>query len=212
MVEMIVDGRPIQAKRGASVLQACLDNNIYIPHICFLADDPEPNAACRMCFVEVEGSPAPVTACTVTATDGLHVRTDGPRTRQLQRSALRMLLSNHRVDCKHCHANRACALQRIAVFLKIGLKPGPLPTIPREPEVDRSHPGIDLYPHRCVLCGKCIKVCRNARAQSMLTMTSRGIDTTVRYFPGASDADMACRACSRCVAICPVGAIQPKDQ
>jgi bidirectional [NiFe] hydrogenase diaphorase subunit len=212
MIDLIVDGRPIQANRGTSVLQACLENGIYIPHLCFLEDDPEPEAACRLCFVEIEGSPEPVSACTVAATNGLQVRTDGPRTRHLQRSALRMLLSNHLVDCKTCHANRACALQHMAKFLKIGLKSGLLPAIPRSPEVDHSHPHIDLYPHRCVLCGKCIKVCRDSQGRSLLTMTGRGIATTVRHYPAAGDTDMDCSACSRCVAFCPVGALQLKNQ
>lgn len=211
MVEIVVDGRPIQAKKDRSVLQACLDNGIYIPHLCFLEDDPEPNAACRLCFVEIEGCPEPVTSCTAIATDGLQVRTDGPRTRHLQQSALRLLLSNHLVDCKACHANRACDLQRIARFLNIGLKSGPLPSVPRSSEVDRSHPCIDLYPHRCVLCGKCIKVCQDALGHSLLTMAGRGIDTAVRYYPVTGDTDMDCGACSRCVAICPVGALQLKS-
>jgi bidirectional [NiFe] hydrogenase diaphorase subunit len=211
MVELIVDGRPIQAKQGTSVLQACLTNNIYIPHLCFIENDPEPDAACRLCFVEIEGYPEPVTSCTTAATDGLQVCTDGPGARHLQRSALRMLLSNHPVDCRHCHANRACALQHMARFLKIALKPGPLPSIPKPSVVDRSHPCIDLYPHRCVLCGRCTKVCRNSKGHSLLTMTGRGIDTVVRYFPSDDDAGTDCRTCGRCVAICPVGALQPKN-
>jgi bidirectional [NiFe] hydrogenase diaphorase subunit len=212
MIELIVDGRPIQAKKGASVLQACLANGIYIPHLCFLEDDPEPDNACRLCFVEIEGLPEPVTSCTEATRDGLQVRTDGPRTRHLQQSALRLLLSNHPVDCKHCHANRACALQQIARFLKIGLKSDPLPSLARSAEADRSHPCIDLYPHRCVLCGKCIKVCRDVLGHSFLTMAGRGIDTVIRYYPVAGDADMDCDACSRCVAVCPVGALQPRSQ
>jgi bidirectional [NiFe] hydrogenase diaphorase subunit len=210
VVELIVDGRPIQTKQGTSVLQACLANGIYIPHLCFLEDDPKPAAACRLCFVEIAEYPDPVTSCTLAATDGLQVRTDGPRTRHLQRSALRLFLSNHLVDCKPCHANRACALQQMARFLKIALKSNPLPIIPRSAEVDHSHPCIDLYPHRCVLCGKCIKVCRDALGHSLLTMARRGIHTAVRYYPVAGDADMDCGACRRCVAICPVGALQLK--
>ena len=208
MVEINVDGRPILAKQGISVLQACLANGIYIPHLCFIADDPAPDAACRLCFVEIDGYPEPVTSCTLLATDGLQVRTDGPRTRDLQRSALRMLLSNHMVDCKACHANRACGLQQIARFLKVGLKSAPLPAIPRSSEVDHSHPCIDLYPHRCVLCGKCIKVCRNASGHSLLTMAGRGIDTAVRHYRANDATSDHCRSCGRCIAICPVGALQ----
>jgi bidirectional [NiFe] hydrogenase diaphorase subunit len=212
MVELIVDGRPIRTNPGTSVLQACLGSGIYIPHLCFLENDPEPDAACRLCFVEIEGFPEPVTACTVTAVAGLRIRTDGPGTRHLQRSALRLLLSNHHVDCKTCHANRACALQHIARFLKIGLKSAPLDTIPRSAEVDHSHPHIDLYPGRCVLCGKCIKVCRDDHMHAQLTMTGRGIGTAVRHYPAAGNADLDSRACSRCIAVCPVGALQPKGR
>lgn len=212
MIELIVDGRPIRTTQGTSVLQACLAGGVYIPHLCFLENDPEPDAACRLCFVEVEGYPGPVTSCTVTVTDGLQVRTDGPATRHLQRSALRMLLSNHRVECKHCEANRACALQHIARFLKSGLKAAPLPSIPRPVEVERSHPCMDIYLHRCVLCGRCIKVCRNLRGDSLLTMTGRGIDTAVRHYPISDGADTDCRTCGHCAAVCPVGALQPRNQ
>jgi bidirectional [NiFe] hydrogenase diaphorase subunit len=211
MVELLVDDRSIQVNPGICVLQACLDNGIYIPHLCFLENDPEPEAACRLCFVEIEGYPEPVTACTTAATHGLRVRTDGPRTRHLQRSALRLLLSNHHVDCKPCHANRTCALQQMARFLGIGLKSASLDTVPRSTEVDHSHPHIDLYPFRCVLCGKCVRVCRDVHGHSLLTMTGRGISTAVRHYPAADDASVDCSACGRCISVCPVGALQSKD-
>jgi bidirectional [NiFe] hydrogenase diaphorase subunit len=211
MIELIIDGRPIRAKKGTSVLQACLASGVYIPHLCSFEGDPDPDASCRLCFVEIEGYPGPVTSCTVAATSGLQVRTDGPDTRHLQRAALRMLLSNHPVDCKHCQANRACALQHMARFLQIGLKSAPLPAIPRPHEVDRSHPCIDIYTHRCVLCGRCTKVCRNSLGHSRFTMTGRGIETAVRHYPSDDDADIDCSACGSCVAICPVGALQPRN-
>lgn len=208
MVTLIADGRRIQANRGESVLHACLVNGIYIPNLCFLESESEPEASCRLCFVEIEGDPQPVAACTVPASRGLIVHTDSQRVRHLQRSALRLLLSVHDIDCRNCHANRACALQDMARFLNIGLKPKPLNPLPRPVEVDHSHPCIDLYPHRCVLCARCIKVCRNPEGRPALTFTGRGINTRVRYFPTEGDMTVDCHACARCVAVCPVGAIQ----
>jgi predicted molibdopterin-dependent oxidoreductase YjgC len=207
MVELIVDERPVPAAEGQSLLQACLSQGIYIPHLCFMENQMPPQASCRLCFVQIEGYPAPVAACTVPVTAGLTVRTDTGPVRRLQRSALRLLLSVHAVDCRHCHANRDCALQQIARFLKIGLKSKPLDPILRDEKVDTSHPCIDHYPHRCVLCGKCITVCSQA-GKSALTFAGRGINTRVSHFPANDDAAADCRHCTRCVSVCPVGALQ----
>jgi len=208
MVKLLVDDQEITAPAGQSLLQACLQNNIYIPNLCFLESDAHPAASCRLCFVQIEGQQAPVTACTVPVDQGLRVKTDTAAVRRLQRSALRLLLSVHHVDCKHCHAHRACDLQKIAKVLKIGLKAKPLPTVPRPVEVDRSHPYIEYYPHRCVLCGKCIKVCRNRNHQSAFTFSGRGIDTRVSHYPLENDGMTDCADCDQCVSICPVGALQ----
>jgi len=207
MIEFIVDAQKITARPGQTLLSACLENGIYIPHLCYLEEEDRPAASCRMCFVEIEGTPAPVPACTITVSSDLLVRTDTPAVRRLQRSALKLLLSVHDIDCKHCHANHACALQKIAGFLKIGLKAKPLEKIPRSPEVDRSHPAIDHYPHRCVLCGKCVSVCRAQNGQPILTFSGRGFDTAIRYFAGGEDSLPDCPACGRCIAVCPVGAL-----
>ena len=211
MIKLMVDGREIDTPEGVSVLQACLRNEIYIPHLCFLEGESDPEASCRLCFVEIEGRSGPVASCTEPVTGGLKVQTNTPAVRHLQRSALRLLLSAHPLDCRHCHANRACALQSMARFLDIGLKPDPLAAIPRTVEVDRSHPCLDLYPHRCVLCGKCIKVCRDYMQHPLLTLAGRGIHTSVRYYGASGVQAIDCRSCGRCAAVCPVGAIQLKN-
>ncbi len=207
MLKLTVDNREIAARPGQSVLQACLAQDIYIPHLCFMENQSDPTASCRLCFVQIDGRPAPETACTLQVADGMRVLTDTPAVRRLQRSALRFLLSVHHVDCRNCHANRACALQRIARFLKIGLKAGPLETHLKEPEVDSSHPHIDHYPNRCVLCGKCIRICRSQNQLPVLTYAGRGFDTVIRYYPSGTSDMTDCPACGRCIAACPVGAL-----
>ncbi len=122
MIKLIVDDKEIEVKEGTILLKACLDNDIYIPNLCYMDDMKGSVASCRMCFVEVEGEEKPVTSCTVKATGNMTVRTDTPAVRRLQRSAFRLLLSTHHVDCRNCQVNKKCELQKIAKFLKVGLK------------------------------------------------------------------------------------------
>jgi len=210
MIELLVDNKTIEAEEGRSLLQACLENEIYIPNLCFLEGRDNPLASCRMCFVEIEGEDKPVTSCTVEVRDGMVVKTDTPSVRRLQRSALRLLLSVHDVDCGHCPANKKCGLQRIAKFLKVGLKPKRLERFLKEPGIDEDHLFLDYYPNRCVLCGKCIHVCQTQHGHPFLTFAKRGFDTVISFYGEKDASRLPCVTCTACVEICPVGAITPK--
>jgi bidirectional [NiFe] hydrogenase diaphorase subunit len=164
-----------------------------------------------MCFVEIEGERQPVPSCTVLVKDHMVVKTDTPSVRQLQRTALRFLLSVHHVDCKNCQANKKCELQRMAKFLKVGLKPKSLGIHLKEMEIDRSHPFLDYYPNRCVLCGKCVHVCREKNGQSALTFSKRGFDTVISFYGVKDLAALECKNCNACIEICPVGALALKE-
>jgi len=211
MPKLRVDGKEIETKQGTTLLQGCLDNGIYIPNLCFLESMEDPSASCRMCFVEIEGEKQPITSCTVNVKDDMVVKTDTPAVRQLQRTALRLLLSVHHVDCKHCPANKKCELQRIAKFLKVGLKPKGLERYLQETEIDRNHPFINHYPNRCVLCGKCVHICRRQHGQSVWTFAQRGFDTVISAYGEAGASSLTCEKCDACVKICPVGALTFKD-
>jgi bidirectional [NiFe] hydrogenase diaphorase subunit len=214
MVTLTVDGRAIEAPEGSSVLSACLAADIYIPHLCWLEKDTTDiaPASCRLCFVEIDGFAAPVSACTVAVENGMTVHTDTEAVRALQKTALKLLLSVHRVDCKHCPANKACALQDIAKFLKTGLACKPFERVLKTPEVDTRHPVLDYYPNRCVLCGICVRNCGQENEQSWLSFYGRGFDTVVGYFDANPDAAAGCRSCHACVEACPVGALVEKSE
>ena len=212
MISLTVDNRTIQARDGSSVLSACLSAGIYIPHLCWLeADTPAgAPAGCRLCFVEIDGDADPVAACTLEVQDGMTVHTDTEAVRMLQKTGLKLLLSVHRVDCKHCPANKACALQQIAKFLGAGLEGKPFERVLKQPEVDSRHPLLDYYPNRCVLCGICVRICRQRRRQPQLSFAGRGFDTVVGHF----DADPApaadCESCQTCLEAFPTGALVPR--
>ncbi len=210
-VTITVDEKPLEVKAELSLLQACLENSIYIPNLCFLEDAPEPQASCRLCFVEVAGMDQPVAACTIKVTDQMVVRTDTPAVRRLQKTGLRLLLSVHAVDCKNCPANKNCVLQDLAKFLKVGLKPKNLERCLKVPDVDNTHPHLTYYPNRCVLCGKCIQVCRAANGSALLAFAKRGFDTVISFYGAPESESPACGTCSTCIDICPVAALLPKS-
>jgi bidirectional [NiFe] hydrogenase diaphorase subunit len=194
-------------EEGTTLLQACLDNDIYVPNLCWLKDMDNPSASCRLCFVEIQGEEQPVPSCTVKVKDAMIVNTDTHSVRQLQRAALRLLLSVHRVECGRCPANRKCELQRIAKFLRVGLKPKGLEQRLKEPEIDHAHPVLDYYPNRCVLCGKCVFVCRKQGGKHLLTFAKRGLDTVISFYGEKDASTLTCEQCLACAEICPVSAI-----
>ena len=211
MLKLRVDNQEIETREGKTLLQACLDNRIYIPNLCYLEDMESPSASCRMCFVEIEGIKQPVPSCTVQVRDEMVVKTDTPGVRQLQRTALRLLLSVHDVDCKNCHANKNCELQNIAKFLKVGLKPKRLERYLKETQIDETHPFLNHYPNRCVLCGKCVHICRGKHGQSVLTFAKRGFDTVISTYSVTDVSSLACSDCGTYVKACPVGALALKE-
>jgi NADH dehydrogenase/NADH:ubiquinone oxidoreductase subunit G len=212
MVTIIVDENELHVEQGKTVLQACLENNIYIPNLCYLEGMEHPPASCRLCFVEMEGETRPVPSCTVKVREGMVIKTNTPALRKLQRTALQLLLSVHHVDCGHCPANKHCDLQRMAKFLKVGLKPKRIQQLLKEVEVLTDHPCLDYYPNRCVLCGRCIHVCKQRHGQALMTFARRGIDTVISFFGQGDVTDLPCPSCHACADICPVSALLLKEQ
>lgn len=211
-VEFTVDDKKLTANEGESLLQTCLDNEIYIPNLCYLKTMNKPPASCRLCFVEIEGEERPVMSCTTKVREGMIVKTDTDRVRDLQRSGLKLLLSVHNVDCGNCQANKKCEIQNLAKFLKTGLKPKGLDIHLKEPELVDTHPFITYYPNRCVLCGRCVYTCSIKNHQPSITFAKRGLDTIISLDPVKNQPDSSCDQCLACVEICPVGALILKSQ
>jgi bidirectional [NiFe] hydrogenase diaphorase subunit len=210
MIKLVVDHKEIEVQEGTVLLDACLDQGIYIPNLCYLKDRGDPEASCRLCFVEIEGRTVP--SCTVKVTGPLVVQTDTPAVRNLQKSALRLLLSVHDVDCAHCPANKKCALQNIAKFLGLGLKPKGLEPLLKEPAIVEDHPFVNYYPNRCVLCGRCVRLCRTPEGTGLMHFARRGFDTVISFYGVNEETLPACGDCGKCTEVCPVGAIVLKNR
>ena len=211
MIPLRIDDQKIEVAEGTNLLNACLANGIYIPNLCYIEGMEHPPVSCRLCFVEIEGRDHPVSSCSVWVGEALVVHTDTPTVRQLQKTALQLLLSVHDVDCKNCPANRNCALQDMAKFLKVALKSKGLDRLLKETRIDERHPFLDYYPNRCVLCGKCVYVCRQQQNRVGLTFAKRGINTVISYYDRPQTEPPPCDSCQACVEVCPVAALLAKS-
>ncbi|MHC1727180.1 MAG: 2Fe-2S iron-sulfur cluster-binding protein [Syntrophobacteraceae bacterium] len=212
MVKISIDGRQIEAKKGASLLQICLDNGIQIPNLCFLKGMDEPTGSCRLCFVEIEGAEKLLPSCKTRVAQGMVVRTDTPSVRQIQKVVFELLFSDHYMACKNCLVKKTCQLQKIAKLLGVRLKASKGAQASRCDIAARLyHPGLELIPSKCILCQKCIYVCKERNAQPVLTLVKNGTEPTIG-FAGDPDGAHLCRECRACVEVCPVSAIIPRDE
>jgi len=206
-VSLTIDGKKVKAPEGEKVLWAGLSNGIYIPHLCARHEALAPDASCRLCWVEIEGRLKPVTACTETVEAGMVVNTRGPAALRLARTALELLLASNEVDCASCAKSGNCELQKIAAHLKISFKSRRFRKIPRNLPVDESSPLFSYDPNKCVLCGQCIRVCRQRLGIGAIGFAHRGFNRRMTTFGDQPIGQSPCRECRDCVNICPTGAL-----
>ncbi len=203
---IFIDGREVKTAANSNLLWAALDNGIYIPNLCCIKGMERPFASCRLCYVEIEGRPEPVTACTETVTEGMVVKINSPAATILRRTAFELIMSNHLLECARCPKNRHCELQRVARADHLKLNTRSLHRLNLNLPVDNSHPLFTFDPNKCVLCGKCVWICHKV-GKGVLDFAHRGVKTRVSTFMGLPIAESGCDSCLACVDICPVGAL-----
>ena len=210
-VSLAIDGKKIKAREGENILWVALDNGIYIPNLCVIREALQSPAACRLCFVEVEGKDSPVTACTEPVIEGMVVNTRGSQALRLARTAFELLMTSHPVDCAHCQSRGSCELLKIAPHLKVRLKTKWLRELPRGLPIDSSSPLFIYDPNKCVLCGRCVWVCRERLGIGDIGFAHRGFQRIIATFADEPMARARCSACGECVTVCPAGALCFKD-
>ncbi|MFQ6132630.1 MAG: NADH-quinone oxidoreductase subunit NuoG [Armatimonadota bacterium] len=207
LVTLTIDGRQVSVRPGTTVLRAAEKLGIDIPVFC-AHPKLEPVGMCRMCLVEIERAPTLQTACTLPVQEGMVVRTDSPEALQGRREQLEFLLLNHPLDCPVCDEGGECPLQDLTY------KWGPVQS--RYPQQWKRHfeKPVDLGAHilldreRCIMCGRCVRFCREIAAHPVLAVIERGDQS---YIDTDSDPPFDTQFSCNTVEICPVGALTTKQ-
>jgi formate dehydrogenase major subunit len=208
-LKLMIDGQEVFADEGISILEAALDNEIYIPHLCH-HPDLKPVGACRLCGVEIDGGPMTM-SCMTLVRGGIDVKTDSPVIYQARKIAMELLIADHHMDCLACAAANDCELLNISAYL--GIQPDRLerlrPTTKGLP-IDSSNPFFQFDPNKCVVCGICVRTCDEVVGLGALGYINRGYKTVIGTFGNKSFVESVCESCGECVTRCPVGALAAK--
>ena len=204
-VHLLINGYPVEAPAGTTVLEAAQGAGIEIPTLCHHAD-LTPTGACRLCVVEVEGLGDPVTACTLPVAEGQVIHTESEAVVALRRSVLRLLLKHHPNECITCEGNGACELQRWVYRYDVPL-PEPAFERPRYSRDADPNPVVLVDLNKCILCGRCVRACAEIQCCDVWTFAQRGYETRLVAGGGHTMIEAGCESCGICVAYCPVGAL-----
>ena len=209
-IKFTLNGLDIKTEEGKTILEAALENDVYVPHLCH-HPDLVPAGVCRLCGVEIEGRGL-VMSCLTPATNDMDVSTETSRVAKQRTGALELLIANHHGDCLSCSKNETCELLKIAAF--VGIDEDRLDKL-RKPEVlmpiDSSNPFFAFDPNKCVLCGICVRTCDEIQGRQAIDFIHRGYETKIGTAGDLPFIESICESCGECVVRCPVGSLAFKD-
>ncbi len=208
MVKLTINGMPVEVPAGSTVLEAARAAGVRIPTLCYLKDINE-IGACRMCLVEVKGARSLVTSCVYPVTEGMEVFTNTPAVQRSHKATLELLMSNHRKDCLSCSRSTDCELQ--ALCREFGVDEYKYSREEIKPDIDASAIHLIRDNSKCILCRRCVAVCRKNQFVGVIGPNDRGYDS---HIGSAFDMPLdktSCIHCGQCIAVCPTGALTEKD-
>jgi predicted molibdopterin-dependent oxidoreductase YjgC len=210
LVEIKIDEVKITAHEGDTILEAALENDIYIPHLCH-HPDLKPVGACRLCGVEVEGRGL-VMSCNTPVQEDMQVLTNTADVQSTRQITLELLLADHPEECITCTANNDCELLRVSNF--VGVDRERLARMRKQEvtlPIDSSNPFFSFDPNKCILCGICVRTCDEIQGRRAIDFVNRGYHTIISPFAGLNFKESVCESCGECVVRCPVGALSIKN-
>lgn len=206
MFEITVNNRVIDAEEGETILSALTRVGIRVPTLCHLPDLP-PMGACRICIVEVEGAEGDglVPSCSYPVAEGMRIFTNSRKVINARRTLLELLLSNHPDDCLYCQKSRDCRLRTLAE--EYGVRERTPGKRFREKLRDLTGACVVRDASKCILCGKCVRVCEEVQKVSAIGFVGRAGRTVVAPAFHQSMNVSSCVGCGQCTLVCPTGAL-----
>ncbi|MPM21856.1 NADP-reducing hydrogenase subunit HndD [bioreactor metagenome] len=204
-----INGNSYEASQGETILTVLNRNGIKVPTLCHMKDFV-PTGACRMCVVELEGSAKLVSSCSFPVSDGMKVRTHSPRVVDARKTIVELLLSNHPDDCLFCIRNSNCELQSLSKEYHVVDRR--IRGVKNNHKMDHSSLSITRDPDKCILCGRCVRVCEETMGVSCIEYINRGSKTVIGTSMGKGLNTSSCVNCGRCVMVCPTGALSERNQ
>ena len=204
-VKLKIDGLEVSVPEGTSILKAAKDSGIVIPTLCNL-EGLTPYGGCRLCLVEVSGTPRLFPACSTPVGQGMEVNTQSDKLKEYRKLALQLLLAERVHICSVCVADNHCELQALAN--ELGVDHVMYERNFTREKIDSTHDFLVMDRNRCILCTRCVRVCDQIEGAHTLDLKRRGKDTEV-----IMDLDQdwgtatTCTSCRKCSKVCPVGAI-----
>ncbi len=236
-VTLTIDGFDVTVPEGTSVMRAASEAGLQIPKLC-ATDSVEAFGSCRLCVVEIDGRRGTPASCTTPVAEGMQVRTQSSRLKDIRRGVMELYISDHPLDCLTCGANNDCELQDMAGMVglrDVRYKSGknhydisgngtlaqgdararaPMGDLgnPQYIPKDESNPYFTYDPAKCIVCSRCVRACEEVQGTFALTIEGRGFDSRVS-FGAKTDNAMAsdCVSCGACVQACPTATLQEKS-
>jgi len=231
-----IDGRSVQAADGATLLEVCKAEGVYISSLCYI-DGLPPYAGCRMCLVEIEGARGLQLSCTTKITDNMVVRTTTEDVANSRKAVLSFILANHSDRCltchrrEHCHPgdiclrddvvthrcvtcpkNYRCELQTTCEVVGMS-NYQPWEDEARsfyaseQPPADQGNPFLEFDPKMCIICTRCVRACDEIRHTSAITLAGKGFSTRIAFGAGGPIHDSSCDFCGACIDVCPTATL-----
>jgi len=208
MIKLIINNKTVEVKEGSTIFEAAKQNNILIPHFCYM-ENVHQIGSCRICVVEVEGGKTLMASCVTEAKEGMVVQTNSKRVRDVRKVIYELMLSDHPKECLSCWRNQNCELQELGNVIQIdeyryeGAR--------SKDFIDSSSASIVRDSSKCILCRRCVTVCNEIQGVGLMNPHHRGFSTFIGPSEDELLGDSICANCGQCVLVCPVGALKEKD-